>query len=165
MSTSPLYTFTAQISPGNASRSSMTTSATWSPITLSFSPNFSQIPLASATALPSVSASASPSTSFSFSAYTTMPPMPSPTPLWSPALPSYSSQPQPQPQSQPKDSNGLSTNSIILLCSILGVVVILSIINAIYYNQKYKLEKKKRVVEFKSSPLHMHSQVRGVLPS
>jgi len=163
MSTSPLYTFTAEISPANVSRSSMTTSATWSPITLSFSPNFSQIPLASATALPSVSAS--PSTLFSFSAYTTMPPMPSPTPLWSPALPSYSSQPQPQPQPQPKDSNGLSTNSIILLSSILGVVVILSIINAIYYNQKYKLEKKKRVVEFKSSPLHMHSQLRSVLPS
>jgi hypothetical protein len=95
----------------------------------------------------------------------TMPTMPSPTPIWSPALPSYSSQPQPQPQPQTQDSNGLSTNSVILLSSILGLITVLSIINAIHYNQKYKIEKKKRLVEYRSSPLHVHSQVRSILPS
>jgi hypothetical protein len=137
-------------SSGNISRS---------PITFSFSPNFSQIPLVSA----SPSASASPSSSFSFSAYTTM--LPSPTSLWSPG-PSYSSQPQPQPQPQPQtNSNGLSTNMMIIIFSILGFIIILSVINAIHYNQKYKLEKKKRLVEYRSNPLQMHSQVRSILPS
>jgi hypothetical protein len=71
----------------------------------------------------------------------------------------------PQPQTQTQDSNGLSTNSVILLSSILGLITVLSIINAIHYNQKYKIEKKKRLVEYRSSPLHVHSQVRSILPS
>jgi len=164
MSINPLYTFTAPVTVTVTMTTSSSGNLSRSPITFSFSPNFSQIPSAS----PSLA-----STSVSFSAYTTMPPMPtmptmpSPTLLWSPALPSYSSQPQPQPQPQPQtqDSNGLSTNSVILLSSILGLITVLSIINAIHYNQKYKLEKKKRLIEYRSSPLQIHSQVRSILPS
>ena len=87
--------------------------------------------------------------------------MQTPSALWSPALaPTITSQPSQQPQAQ--KTSMTSENYLIAATIVLGVMLFLSIIHTLHYNNKYKKEKRKRIAEVRANPLH--SQVRSILP-
>jgi heme/copper-type cytochrome/quinol oxidase subunit 2 len=68
--------------------------------------------------------------------------MQTPSALWSPALaPTITSQPSQQPQAQ--KTSMTSENYLIAATIVLGVMLFLSIIHTLHYNNKYKKEKRK----------------------
>ena len=121
---------------------------------------------------PSLNPSLNPSYIWSdtYSAVATMPP--TPTALWSPVLPSPqprlpSLTPAPVPVPQEASRIGISTNELTIIFIVLGFIILISVINALHYNKKYKLEKQKRsLIEVRSNPLSMsHSQMRNIIPT
>ena len=105
-----------------------------------------------------------------YSAVATMPP--TPTALWSPVLPSPqphlpSLTPAPVPAPQEASRIGISTNELTIIFIVFGFIILISVINALHYNKKYKLEKQKRsLIEVRSNPLSMsHSQIRNIMPT